>query len=455
MQERLMASLSRVVRNRMRFHVSFALAASCVLTCFADAVKDREGAVRGDKATMENDARWIYNDIQRGFDEAGRQGKPLLVVLRCVPCLACAGIDASVLNEKSLQPLLDQFVCVRVINANSLDLRLFQIDYDLSFSTVFFNADRTIYGRYGSWSHQKNPLEKTAAGFAAALQAALALHRDYPANKPMLAGKQGEELPYKRVLEVPGLAGKYKLELDWKGRVVPSCVHCHQIGEGMRNAYWQKGEPVPGNLIYPQPAPETVGLTLAQDAAARVSAVAAGSAAEKAGVRAGDELLTINGQPLISSADVSWALHRAPDRGGMPLALKRDGSTRNVNLQLEEGWRARSDIARRVGTWQMRGMVTGGLQLEDLPDVERQSRGLAADRMALLVKHVGEYGQHAAAKKAGFKKGDVIVSVAKHSQRVTEGQIIGTLLQKHQRGQNVAAEVMREGQKLTLSWPLQ
>ncbi len=50
----------------------------------ADAVKDREGAVRKDRETMQNDARWIYNDVQRGFDEAKRTGKPLLVVLRCV-----------------------------------------------------------------------------------------------------------------------------------------------------------------------------------------------------------------------------------------------------------------------------------------------------------------------------------------------------------------------------------
>ena len=67
---------------------------------FAAAVKDRETAVRDDKKTLENDARWIYNDYQKGFDEAKRTGKPLLVVMRCVPCLACAGIDAGVLTER-------------------------------------------------------------------------------------------------------------------------------------------------------------------------------------------------------------------------------------------------------------------------------------------------------------------------------------------------------------------
>ena len=83
----------------------------------AETVKDREGAVRGEKAKMENDTRWNWNDIDSGFRLAKTTGKPLLVVLRCVPCLSCAGIDASVLQEPELVPLLDQFVCVRVINA--------------------------------------------------------------------------------------------------------------------------------------------------------------------------------------------------------------------------------------------------------------------------------------------------------------------------------------------------
>ena len=131
----------------------------------AAAVKYREGAVRGDKAAMENDARWIYNDVDRGFAEAKKAGKPLLVVLRCVPCLSCVGLDAEVLKEPVLSPLLDQFVCVRLINANAIDLARFQFDYDLSFSTLFFNADGTVYGRYGSWVHQADPEAKETIGY--------------------------------------------------------------------------------------------------------------------------------------------------------------------------------------------------------------------------------------------------------------------------------------------------
>ena len=185
---------------------------------------------------MEKDNRWIYNDWRKGFEEAKQGNKPLLVVLRCVPCLACAGIDASVLTEPELAPLLDQFVCVRVMNANALDLSLFQFDYDLSFSSIIFNGDGTVYGRYGSWTHQKNSLDKDTAGLKKALEAA-GDPRGYPANKESLKGKQGVSLPVNDPLKLPQLAGKYKLELDWEGKIVQSCVHCHQMGDGIRTFY--------------------------------------------------------------------------------------------------------------------------------------------------------------------------------------------------------------------------
>ncbi|MGV3531724.1 MAG: Trx7/PDZ domain-containing (seleno)protein [Chthoniobacteraceae bacterium] len=423
---------------------------------FAETVKDREGAVRQDRAAMANDERWIYNDFNRGFAEARRTGKPLLVVLRCVPCLACAGIDAQVLLQDSeLEPLLEQFVCVRVINANDLDLAKFQFDYDLSFTTMFFNGDGTVYGRYGSWSHQKDAGNKATAGYRRALEGALALHREYPRNWAALAGKQGRPMPFASPVEIPSIGARYGRELDWGGKVVQSCVHCHQIGDALRSTLRQENKAIPEELIYPYPAPETIGLYLADDHAARVASVGSGSIAEKAGLQPEDDIVAIAGQPLLSIADVSWALHHAPKEGRLAATVRRAGAERQVQIDLPPNWRQKADIARRVGTWPMRAMVTGGMVLEDLGPAERSRHGLEGTEMALFVKHLGEYGEHAAAKNAGFRKGDIIVELDGRKQRATESEVIGQLLGTHRAGEQISAVVSRGGKRVPLRLPLQ
>lgn len=431
------------------------LVSALLTTAFADAVKDREGAVRKDKAEMQNDARWIYNDWQKGFAEAKRTGKPLLVVLRCVPCFSCMGLDASVLTSTGLMPLLDQFVCVRLINANAIELAKFQFDYDLSFSTLFFNADGTVYGRYGSWSHQKDPTEKTTLGYQRSLEAALAIHTAYPVNKAALVGKQGAPTPFATPIEIPLLAGKYKRDLDWEGKVVGSCVHCHQIGDAYRSYYRDQGKPLPSDLIYPMPMPETIGLTLEPDHIAKVQSVAPGSVAAKAGVQVGDQFSTLGGQLLLSIADFAWALHRAGESGPLNANVTRAGKAQSLVLNLPAGWRSKADISRRVGTWPMRAMAFGGMVLTDLTDEERLARSLSKDKLGLFIKSVGQYGKHAAAKNAGFRKDDVLVELNGKSIRATEGELIGQLLQTTKPGEKLKAIVLRGDQRVELLLPMQ
>ncbi len=431
------------------------LASSLLTTAFAETVKDREGAVRKDKADMQNDSRWIYNDWQKGFAEAKRTGKPLLIVMRCVPCKGCMGLDASVLTNPDLTPLLDQFVCVRVINANAIELAKFQFDYDLSFSTLFFNADGTVYGRYGSWSHQKDPEEKTTLGYKRSLEAALAIHTAYPVNKAALAGKQGAPIPFATPIEIPNLAGKYKRDLDWEGKVVGSCVHCHQVGDAYRAYFRDQGKPVPPNMIYPMPMPETVGVSLEADQIAKVKSVAPGSLAAKAGVQAGDEFTQLGGQLLLSIADFSWALNRAPESGTLPAKVKRGTAEVSLTIPLPADWRSKSDISRRVGTWPMRAMATGGMVLVDLTDEERTTRNLPKDKLALFVKGLGQYGKHAAAKNAGFLKDDVLLELNGKSARITEGELFGQLLQSTKPGDKLKATVLRGDKRVELMLPMQ
>ena len=93
--------------------------------------------------------------------------------------MACRGFDGQVVHQdQRIVDLLTNFVCVRLVQANTMDLALFQFDYDLTFAAFFMNADRTLYGRFGSRSDQKEAdRDISIEGFREALNAALELHR--------------------------------------------------------------------------------------------------------------------------------------------------------------------------------------------------------------------------------------------------------------------------------------
>ena len=49
------------------------------------AAEDRKERVLNDRKEVETSGNWIYNDLPEGFAEAARTGKPLMVVIRCIP----------------------------------------------------------------------------------------------------------------------------------------------------------------------------------------------------------------------------------------------------------------------------------------------------------------------------------------------------------------------------------
>jgi serine protease Do len=237
--------------------------------------------------------------------------------------------------------------------------------------------------------------------------------------------------------------------------VVQSCVHCHQVSDALRTMYRAEKKTIPEQWVYPMPSPEAIGLTLAADAMAKVEVVKEGSIAAKAGFKMGDEIVAMEEQPLVSIADVAWVLHHAPEVGTISAKVKRGADEMKLEVSLPTNWRRNSDIARRVGTWEMRAMSTGGMLLKDLSDAKRSERGISKDQMALFAEHVGEYGIHAAAKKAGFKKEDVLVEVDGISKRMSESELIGHLLAKYQAGAKVKAKVLRESEKMEMEFPMQ
>ncbi len=145
----------------------------------------REQKVRGDKAKVEAAGFWIYNDLARGLAEGKASGKPLLVVLRCVPCEECVKLDDELIDhDEQLRPLLEKFVRVRLISTNGLDLSLFQFDTDQSFAVFLLNADGTIYGRFGTRSDRTEWVHDVSLeGLGQALEGALELHQQLQSQR--------------------------------------------------------------------------------------------------------------------------------------------------------------------------------------------------------------------------------------------------------------------------------
>ncbi|MBL8853305.1 MAG: thioredoxin family protein [Planctomycetaceae bacterium] len=437
------------------------LVAWLVVLGFSGAIANgqtREEKVRNDKQKIEAEGFWIYNDLKTAFARGKQTGKPILVVLRCLPCEECVKLDDDLIDQDEiLRPLLEQFICARQVATNGLDLSLFQFDTDQSWAMFLFNADGTIYGRFGTRSHRTEwNGDVSLPGMAEALIGALELHSNYPANKAALAGKRGQPVEFAAPEKFPSLAGKFTDSLDYSGNVVKSCIHCHQIGDAQRDLYISRGQPFPEEVLFPYPHPKSIGLILDSEARAKVLQVEENSWAARAGFLAGDSINQMAGQPLVSIADVQWVLHNVPASGGQVVVdVTRNRQPVQLTLELPAGWRRAGDLSWRSSSWGLRRIATGGLLLKPLDEPSRRERKLGDQQMALRVDHVGQYDAHAAGKNAGFQQHDILVQVDGRRDLMTEAAVFYHLTSTRKAGEKVDVTVMRGDQKIELQLPIQ
>lgn len=418
----------------------------------------REEMVREDRRKVTEDGFWIYNDLPEAFRQAEASGKPILVVLRCIPCHECVKLDDELVDKDPvIRPLLDEFVCIRQVSTNGLDLELFQYDTDQSFAVFMLNADGTIYGRFGTRSHRTDWLQDVSLeGLAKALQGALELHRNYPSNKSSLEGKRGGKPEVASPEKYPTLRDKFTDSLNYEGNVAKSCIHCHQIGEAQRAFYWSANKPIPEKVLFPYPHPKSLGLILDPEERATVKEIKPDSVAQRSGLQPGDRIVSIDGQPPLSMADVQWVLHQTdPDGGEIPLAIDRQGDSLRLSLRLAKGWRQAGDLSWRVTSWSLGRMVAGGMRLQALGSEQRKKLGIPDGSMALNATHVGQYGAHAAAKRAGLRKGDVLIEYDGRSDLMEEKDVVHYAINQRRPGEQVDIAVLRDGRKLQFQLPIQ
>lgn len=389
---------------------------------------------------------WIYDDFPAAQAEAKKTGKPLLVVLRCIPCPPGRELDVQVTQpDADLAELEKQFVCVRIIQTNRLDLKLFQYDYDMSWAAMFLNADGTIYGRYGTRNSSGAGSDSTlsVSAFGKAAERALELHKGYPANNKQLAAKTGQQPEYDLPTQIPGLTDK-----PAAATVRQECIHCHMVKEFALRAKWEAGR-LSAEDLYVYPMPQRIGLTMDVNDDLKVKAVAEGSAADEAGIEPGDELKFLAGQPLISTADIQWVLNSASHDSRLYVTLNRSGKSLEKTIALSGDWK-KADIGWRASSWYG---LRQGVKFEPLGAAEKQNRGIERDGLALVVKGLfGKGGPKVQA--AGLRTNDVIVAVDGKTKAMTESDFLVYLRLTHGPKDSAKFTVLRGDQQREFTVPM-
>jgi serine protease Do len=351
-----------------------------------------------------------------------------------------------------LETLLDSFVRVRLVQMGGVDLSVFQFDPFLSWSLFFMNADRTIYGRFGTASPSTKLARKdsnpnhTTAGLAAALRRALQIHADYEKDpetwSKILAGKTGPK-PYWNTVETFPAALAHERLGRIEGADPQQCTHCHEVQRTLIDSYFLTGKRIADNMLWVYPQPGVLGLELSLDHCARVVRVDPGSFAARAGVEPGDDLLTAAGQPLVSIADLQFVLQNFPDAGGaLPLRVRRGDRERDLEITLPDLWRRAEDFGWRYRVAGYSMWLWAGVTLEDHPEGVRVAQ-----------RSPGWFKKPNRDARRAFEPGDVIVE-ADGRKGWTRSTFLAYLMREKALGSTVRLEVIRGGRTVPVRFEI-
>ena len=198
--------------------------------------------------------------------------------------------------------------------------------------------------------------------------------------------------------------------------------------------------------MFPYPSIRTLGLELDPKTKSTVKRIYENSQASKSDIKVGDELTSLNKTLVSSEADAQWILHNLPSGdSNLSVGLKREGRNLQTSLTLQAGWRKGMQLTWRPTSWEFFRMATGGMKLEAVPEKDRKELGIGHGKMALKAIHVGMYGQHARAKRAGLQKGDIVVGFDGHEDLMTNNALLEHAIQKRKPGDIVKIKYMRNG----------
>ena len=341
--------------------------------------------------------------------------------------------DAQVVLSPKDSPLgrvLSQYVCVRVVRMDDVDIGLFDRDWNNAIYFFVLNADEQIYMRYGGREWRSPDTYNSLDSLRIALEQGLALHQQYLQGS---LPKQERPKP-KFPREMPLL-----VERTFAQR---QCVECHLIGDFQNIQRERDGVLDKLSQLYRSPDIKTIGILL--DVPKGLVIKEATGAIAAAGMKAGDRISAWNGVPVYTYGDVLYRYDKVDRRATrLKITVDREGRPVDLNVNLPPQWWW-TDLRFRQSS------VDPRLDFEDRPLTAEEKRklGLKPDGFASQVKYVAEFAS--LRKSHDLHLGDIIIAV----NGVERDQFAHTAelyLKLHTKaGESANLEVIREGKRITM-----
>ncbi|MDX9817945.1 MAG: DegQ family serine endoprotease [Desulfococcus multivorans] len=140
-----------------------------------------------------------------------------------------------------------------------------------------------------------------------------------------------------------------------------------------------------------------------QESGVLISQIYEGDPADKGGIKVGDVVIAVDGNPVKSSRELSAQIANLPVGKKTSITLIREGKEKTVEVTLGK----RDNDIQRVGS-DRRNNGDLGLELRTLDPETAQRFGFESDAKGVLVTDVASGGK---AENAGVRQGDLIIEI--------------------------------------------
>jgi S1-C subfamily serine protease len=172
------------------------------------------------------------------------------------------------------------------------------------------------------------------------------------------------------------------------------------------------------------------------------------SPASRAGIAKSDRILSLDGQPILSIADVQWVLHHAAEPATIAAEIDRGGQRTKVALGLPLGWRLGIADDWRVLNLGMCSQLVG-FNFVRLDEGQAKDAGLTG-KLAFRVNRRGKR----LARDVQLQRGDLIVAIDGKRAPLNLGGITAYLFTRTKKGDKVELTVRRRGAEIAVLVPI-